>query len=63
MRWHMLKLFIMEGKDLVILYSQYHGCRWPGNTRSQGINSNGIDIVLLENILAWTPEPLNKDQN
>ena len=23
--------FLIEHKDLFILHSQYHGCRWPGN--------------------------------
>ena len=27
------------------LHSQYHGCWWPGNKRSQYINSNVIDLV------------------
>ena len=27
--------------------SQYCGCWWPGEARSQGISSHGIDLVLL----------------
>ena len=29
-----------------ISLSQYYGCWWPGDTRSQGINSHCIDLVL-----------------
>ena len=31
-----------------LFYSQYPGCWWPGNIRSQGISSNGVDLVSLE---------------
>ena len=31
-----------------ILHNQYHGCSWPGDTRSQGISSNDINLHLLE---------------
>ena len=49
MRWHRsLKSFLGEDKDLFTLLSQYHGCWCPGDVRSQGINSHGIDLVLLE---------------
>ena len=49
MRWHWwLKSFPMEDKDMIILYNQYHGCWWPGDTRSQGISRHGIDLVCLE---------------
>ena len=40
-------LFV-EDKDLFILYIQYHGCWCPGDTRSQGISSHGIDLILME---------------
>ena len=29
-------------------YSQYHGCWWPGDPRSQGISSNDIDLAKQE---------------
>ena len=29
-----------------ILHIQYHGCWWPSDTRSQGISSHHIDVVL-----------------
>ena len=46
LRWHnKLKSFLMEDKDLFILYSQYHGCWWPDDTQSQGIISHGSDLV------------------
>ena len=44
----LLKYSFMEGKDLYIWYSQYHGCRYPGDARSQGISSYGIDLFLSE---------------
>ena len=31
-----------------LFYSQYPGCWWPGSIRSQGISSNGVDLVSLE---------------
>ena len=37
----------MEDKETFILQSQYHGCWWPGDTRSHGINNHGINLVLL----------------
>ena len=44
--WHrLLKSFHVQGKDLSRLLSQYHGCWWPGDTRSQVITDNGIDLV------------------
>ena len=46
---HMLLRFIIqENKNLLISHSQYHGCWWPGDNRSQGINSHGIDLVSWE---------------
>ena len=38
----LLKSFLMEVKDLFILYNQYHGCWWPSDTRSQHINKCGL---------------------
>ena len=43
-----LKSFHMEGKDLCDIYIQYYGCWWPGDSRSQGINSHGIVLVLTD---------------
>ena len=37
-----------HNKDLLVLHAQYHDCWWPGDTRSQVISSNGIDLVILE---------------
>ena len=36
----------MEDKDLFILGSQCCGCWCPGDARSQGINSYGIELIL-----------------
>ena len=33
---------------LSILFSQCHGCWWPGNTESQGISRHGIDLFLSD---------------
>ena len=33
----------MVDKDLFILLSQYHGCWWPGDARSQVISSHGVE--------------------
>ena len=38
----------MKDKNIHIAHSQYHGCWWPGGIRSQGISSNGIDLVFAE---------------
>ena len=36
--------------------SQYHGCWWPGDGRSQTISSHGIDLVLeYSGISTWRP--------
>ena len=35
---------------LFILHIQYHCCWWPGDTRSQGISNDSIDLVILEYI-------------
>ena len=49
--WHhcngvkLLKSFLVEDKNLLIVYGQYYGCCWPGDIRSQGISSLGIKLV------------------
>ena len=45
--WY-LKSSLAENKDAWILYSQYHSCWWPGDSRSHGICSNGIDLVMCK---------------
>ena len=47
----------MEDEDLLILYSQYYGCWWPGDARSQEISSNYMDY-FHRNILILAPEGL-----
>ena len=42
------KSFLRVDKDLFILHSQYHGCWWPGDARSQGISNHDIDLFLSE---------------
>ena len=36
---------LKEDKDLPILHSQYHGCWYPGDARSQGISSHDIGLI------------------
>ena len=43
-----LKFFFMGDKDPCILHCRYVGCRRPGNTRSQGFSSHGVDLIILE---------------
>ena len=44
-----LKFVFGEEKDHFIVYSQYHGCWWLSITKSQGISSHDIDLVLPDN--------------
>ena len=47
-RWHRhLISLLIENKGPLILHSQYHGCWWAGDARSQGINRHGLDLVLV----------------
>ena len=39
---------LVEDEDPCLLYKQNHSCRWPGNAKSQGIISHGVDLVLWE---------------
>ena len=44
MTWHrQFKSFLMYGNSLPSLHSQYYGCWFPGNARSQGIISCDFD--------------------
>ena len=43
-----MKYLVMVDKDLFIMHGQYHGYWCHGNTRSQDIRSNGIDVNILE---------------
>ena len=43
-----LKSSLLEDRDPFMLQSQYHGCWWPGDARSQDINNHGIDLVRSE---------------
>ena len=40
--------FFMEDKVFVVLQIRYHGCWWTGVTKSQGISSHDMDLVLPE---------------
>ena len=40
-----VKYFFMQDKSF-ILHIQYHGCWWPNGSRSQGICSHHIDIII-----------------
>ena len=39
-----LKSFLLEDKKLIIIYDQYYGWWRPGDARSHGISTHGIDI-------------------
>ena len=43
-----LQFFFVRNMDPFTLHNQYHGCWWPGNARSQGISSYGIDLDTLK---------------
>ena len=42
-------------KDLFILQSQYHGCRLPGDTRSQAISDSSIEVICRRYSCLMTP--------
>ena len=47
--WHRrLQTFLVEEKDSITctMHGQYHGCLWPGDARSYGISSPGINPVF-----------------
>ena len=54
--------FSEKDKELFILHHQYHGCWWPGDTRSQGISWHCIILDILEysifriRLLQFTPD-------
>ena len=39
---------LSKGKDQLIVHSQYYACWWLGDARSQGINNNDIDLILMD---------------
>ena len=44
---YFLSFFNTNMAQMVIQYSQYHGCWWPGDTRSQDISNHGIDLLFF----------------
>ena len=55
-----LKSFLVEDNDsLIMLYIQYHGYCWPGDWRSQGINSYAIETLYSWKIPLSIPEGLD----
>ena len=46
--WHIVGIDTVEGKEPIIIHNQNHGFWWPGDARSNGISSHGIDLVLTE---------------
>ena len=48
----------MEGKDLNLFHYQHPGCYWPCEVISHGINTNSINLVILE-YLAPAPVELS----
>ena len=48
-RWHSwLKTIVTMDKEPFILNGQFHDYWCPGDARSQGISSHGVDLVLSE---------------
>ena len=45
--WYNACSLVMANMPVSLLI-QYHYCWWPGDTRTQGISNNGIDIVITE---------------
>ena len=41
----------MSEVEKVEVQSQHHGYQWPGDMGSYSINSHGINLFILENIL------------
>ena len=44
--WRCFKSLLKEGNDQFIPFGQCHDCWWPSDTRSQGISSQAINLVL-----------------
>ena len=42
---HVVEILPQVNKNLPILHSQYNGCWYPGDARSQSINNHDIDYV------------------
>ena len=42
-----MKSLVMVDNYLFIMHGQYHGYWCHGNTRSQDIHSNGIDVIIM----------------
>ena len=38
---------VIDDKNLFILDKQYYGCWWSGDTKSHGINSNGLAFLSM----------------
>ena len=49
---------LMKDRYRFFQHSLYHGCWWPGATRSQDINSDGLNM-LSQNMLVSAPEVNN----
>ena len=60
----LLRLIIKKDRNIPISHSQYHGCWWPGDARSQGISSHDIDLFYSRIIQALLSEGVknNKDE-
>ena len=55
--WHRhLESFLLKGQDLPISHSQSRGCWWPGDARSQGINSHDNDPIKSRSLYPHTLE-------
>ena len=43
-----IEILIDYHKNFTVMHIQYRGCWWPGDTRCQGINSHGVELVCTE---------------
>ena len=42
-----------DSSNTFLFHGQYQGCWWPGDSRSQGISSNDIDLAVPEYSSWW----------
>ena len=47
------KSFLVVDRKMLTLHCQYHGFWWPGDARSQGIGSNGINTRQSISFSLW----------
>ena len=48
LHWKTVVEIYVHKRHIPVLLCHYYGCWWPGDTRSQGINSHGSGLVLIK---------------